>query len=64
MEAATVSSDTSENFPPDYMAYAYNLNFNLCALTPLKMGGHTSHNADSEATLHAVARHSHNHTRG
>jgi hypothetical protein len=39
MEAAAGSSDTSENFLPDYMAYAYNLNFNLCALTPLKVGG-------------------------
>jgi hypothetical protein len=32
MEAAAGPSDISGDLLPDYMAYAYNLNFNLCAL--------------------------------
>jgi len=40
MEAAACPSDTPGNLLPDYMAYAYNLHFNLCALnTTENVGG-------------------------
>jgi hypothetical protein len=38
MEIAAGPSDTSENFLPDYMAYAYNLDFNLGALNTTENG--------------------------
>jgi len=65
MEAAAGPSDTSENFSARLhgMCVQYEIRF-VCTKHHRKWGGHMSHNTDSEATLHAVACHSHNHTRG